>query len=107
MTEPTIDGRPIGEIIQTADGGAYEFIDKVSEAYIKRLKRFTCFVGYQPYDPGDPENGPRIEWGSIEEIDVNAQDDAEARIIGDLALQWHYEEGGTILAVEERVGWYM
>jgi hypothetical protein len=103
--EATIDGRPISEII-TMGQDAYEYIDKPSAAYVSRLKRFTAFVGYDPYDPGDGENGPRIHWRSIEEIDVNAQDETEARIIAELALMWHYDEGGHIAAVEERFGLY-
>ena len=97
--EPKIDGRPICEIIQTGKNG-YEYIDKASVAYMDRCKPWTAYIGYDPYDPGDPENGPRIEFRSIEEIDVWAQDEAEARIITELAMMWHYEPGGTIIVIQ-------
>jgi len=93
-----IDGRPICEIITLGQRG-YEYIDKPSVAYMDRCKPWTAFVGYDPYDPGDPENGPRIEFHSIEEIDVWAQDEAEARILTELALAWHYEPDGHIITI--------
>lgn len=97
--EPTIDGRPICEVITLGQRG-YEYIDKASVAYMDRCRPWTAYVGYDPYDPGDPENGPRIEYHSIEEIDIWAQDVAEAQIITELALKWHYNEGGTIITIQ-------
>lgn len=98
-----IDGIDLDEIITMTDG-VYHRRERTSASETR--KRFTCYVGYGPYDPGDGENGPRIEWVSIEEIDVDAIDATDARVVGDLALLKDYEPDGQIFQVSERHGLY-
>lgn len=83
------------------NSGAYQRVEKG----LRPLKRFTAFVRYVY---GAPEIGhPDEEWSSIEEIDVNAEDESDAWIVAGQALVNDYEPGGHIVRVEERIGWYM
>ena len=78
------------------NSGAYQRVEKG----LRPLKRFTAFVRFTYND------GPEI-WSSIEEIDVNAEDNSDAWIVAGQALVNDYEDGGRIVKVEERFGWYM
>lgn len=72
------------------DSGAYRFT-------VERdgLRRYTAFVRF-----GEDEY-------AIEEIDVDARSEGEARDVARRALDADYEEGGVIFRVEERFGWYL
>ena len=109
--ETTVDGVPICEIIElgvskeVSKEPAYQRIDRISTS--ERRKCYTVFVGFgEPQTSYDSQGIETIEWMSIEEIDVNAIDDTEAFIIASLALQWHYEPGGQMIAATERWGMY-
>lgn len=111
QSEPTIDGVPICEIIElgiskeVSNEPAYQRIERTSLVEVR--KRFTVFVGFgEPTRTYDSQGIETIEWPSIEEIDVNAVDDTEAFILAELALAWHYEPGGKIIAATERWGMY-
>jgi hypothetical protein len=81
MTD-TIDGTPIEEVIRIGEGGAYERIGILPE----KRERYVLYCSYD---------------GEVcEEIDVNATDAADARIIGSLAILWHYDEGVKIASVK-------
>jgi hypothetical protein len=99
MPEPTIDGTPIDEIIGTNSDGCYYRLGTGKVTTKDGLKRFTIFVEYRYGDSYDQM--------SLEEIDVDAIDETDARIIGELAIQRDYEDGGKIKLVEERIGWYL
>lgn len=95
-----VDGVDLDDLIDIKDG-VYHRRERTS--LNERRKRFTCFAGWGPHDPGDVENGPRIEWACIEEIDVDAVDETDARVICDLVLIRDYEPDGHIFHVEERI----
>lgn len=76
-------------------------------------KRFTVYA-YFPFDKAalalDDDalmTDARAGGGSVEEVDVNALNETEARTIAQEALKQDYVGGSRILACEERVGWYM
>lgn len=78
-------------------------VDRASGAYrfgVERdeLRRFTAFVRFD-FDEGDEY--------AIEEIDVDARDENEARDVARRALDVDYEPDGVIVRVEERFGWYL
>jgi hypothetical protein len=96
-----VDGVEIDDIIAMTDG-VYHRRERVSPN--ERRERYTCFVQYC-YDPGDPENGPAL-YMYVEEIDVDAIDSTDARIIATLALERDYEPGGKIIeTVQRQRGW--
>ena len=76
--------------------GAYQRVEKG----LRPLKRFTAFVRFTYEDRAET-------WSSIEEIDVNAEDESDAWIIAGQALVNDYEDGGQIVRCEERFGWYL
>jgi len=109
--EPKIDGIPICEIIEIGTspeindpGGCYQRIGRISTS--ERRKRFTIFVGFGTPTVTIEHGVETFDWPGIEEIDVNAVDDTDAFIIAELALHWHYEPGGKIIAATERWGMY-
>lgn len=89
MAEKTIDGTPIDDIIMIGDMGCYRRIE-VSNP--DKLERYTVYVKYA-YGRDDYE---------IEEIDVDAHDMTDARIVAELALLRDYEPGGKIHRVIHR-----
>jgi len=65
---------------------------------------FTVFVFY-PFDPAAAAldvDGLEAVDGSLEEIDVLARNENDAEAIAREALAQDYQDGGTIVAVEER-----
>jgi hypothetical protein len=87
-TEPTVDGVPIKDIIKLEEW-AYCRAEATSESELKARKSYTCFVMFQ-------QDG-------VEEIDVMATDESDARIICGLAQRLHYEPGGQIVEVRENI----
>lgn len=92
--------------LTTTEEGVYEREDQWSR---KAPSRFTVFVLF-PFDPAaaalDVDALGTVD-GSVEEIDVNASDQDDARAIATAALEKDYEPGGRIVNVEERIGWYL
>ena len=82
--------------------GAYERVEKG----LRPLRRYTVFVRFT-YEDDESTDGSIERWSSIEEIDVNAEDESDAWIIAGQALVDDYEEGGHIVRAEERIGWYL
>jgi hypothetical protein len=69
-------------------------------------RRFTAYVGYYPLAAGE-EGGPGFE--SIEEIDLDAAPGAgpaDRRRATEAILREGYEDGWTIVRIDERVGLY-
>jgi len=82
---------------QANDGsGAYQ-----CETVHKRSKRYTADVKYVWDDAIGPDDY------TIEEIDVNAVSEEQARRITEAALAKDYEPGGKIVRIQERFGWYL
>jgi hypothetical protein len=78
-------------------------IDRESGAFrfsveTEGLRRYTAYVRYT--------YGAEGEY-SIEEIDVDARNEGDARDVARRALESQYEDGGVIVACEERFGWYL
>lgn len=83
MGEPRIDGNPIGDIINVHfPSGAYRRIGVAED----KLERFVVDVLFY----GD----------TMEELDIDATDSTDARIIAELALMLHYEAGGEIKSIQ-------
>lgn len=88
----------------------------LSPAATPRVYRYTAYVVYW-IDPeahalnslGAADVAAALRRGDafVEEIDVDAATDLHAREIAALALARDYEPGGRIVAVEERIGWYL
>jgi len=91
---PKIDGVPIDQIIKIGEEGRYMRAEAVSERELKARRPWTAFVGFDK----DPEDG---RYMAIEEIDIMATDETDARTITELALTWHYDSGGTIINLNE------
>jgi hypothetical protein len=89
-----IDGTPIDDIIERT-WGAYCRREQCSPG--RMHNRYTAYIKFV-YPEGDY---------SIEEIDVDAVDATDARVIASLAMLRDYMEGGEIIKVEERFGLYM
>jgi hypothetical protein len=96
VTEPTVDGVPISDIIKIEDNH-YCRAEATSVHEFASRKSYTVFVKYV-HDPDDAREGY-----SIEEIDVKATDRVDARIIAELALTWHYQSGGEIVEMRENI----
>jgi len=87
---PDIDGVPIDQIIKMGDlefGGCYMRAEATSEREFKSRRKFTAFVFFQS--------------GGLEELDIMATDETDARIIAALALQWHYEPNWIISDIKQ------
>jgi len=93
---------PESDVIKLIEGGLYARIETCSPQEAKNRKTWTCFVGYDPHE-GAVIDGEQQHWGCIEEIDVSAVDETEARIICEEALRCHYEPGGQIIQVRENI----
>ena len=83
------------ELARDSSSGAYRRAERSSN-YPERY--YTAFI--------------RFDWGegnddyAVEEIDVLARDDSDARVIASAAMQQDYEPGGRIRQVIEREkGW--
>lgn len=74
--------------------GIYRLVGE--HAAWETLRRYTAFVRYSVYG-----------LDSIEEIDVDAGSEDEARRVAEAALARDYEPGGSIAGLEERFGWYL
>lgn len=81
-----------GNLVIDRKSGAYRF-----SVETEGLRRYTAFVRYGPADADY----------AIEEIDVDARTEGDAREVAEAARDLHYEDGGVIVAVEERFGWYL
>lgn len=80
--EATIDGTPIADIIGTAlESGAYRRLGVNPDT----LERYVAYVTFNDHGLDD-----------IEELDIDATDPTDARIIAELALLWHYDPNGKI-----------
>ena len=84
------------ELQRVAQSGAYARAERSSDY---PLRRYTAFIRYN-WGDGDDNS-------SIEEIDIDARDDTDARVIASAALAQDYEPGGRIIRVDERIGWYL
>ncbi len=97
--------------VRTADdaSGAYERVERSRRWSASKLRRFTVYAFFAD----DPASGAldvdALDGvpGAIEEIDVNATDEDDAREIAAAALARDYDPGGRILGAEERFGWYL
>jgi hypothetical protein len=89
VTEPTVDGVAVSNIIKLDQNGHYCRAEAASPRELKARKSFTLFVGFD----GEAD----------EEIDVMATDKSDASIIGDLAILWHYDKGVKIVGVRENI----
>lgn len=83
-------------LVIDSTSGAYRFGVEKTE-----LRRFTVFVKFTI--DADESDG----FVEIEEIDVDATDEIQARDVAGRALEADYESGGSIYRVEERFGWYL
>jgi hypothetical protein len=83
--------------------GVYRYASP-DEPATRPLLRFTAFAKWSPagldVDADDPSS-------TIEEIDVDARDYAEAWEIARAALLRDFEPDGAIAVVEERLGLYL
>lgn len=78
-------------LVIDSSSGAYRF-----SVETEGLRRYTAWVKFS-IDGFD----------EIEEIDVDARDEGEARDVASRAIESDYEDGGVIQRVEERFGWYL
>ena len=96
--------------------GAYCRAEAVSERERDSRKRYTVFAFF-PEDKAalalDDDallalaQGAGDEYvGTIEEVDVDASDSSDARIIAEVALRLYYQDGWRVIHVEERFGLY-
>ena len=100
--DDNIDGVAIDDII-TIDNNAWRRVGESEMA----LNRYTVYIAF-PIGGANELDDDALHRGNceVEEIDVDARDETDARIIADLVRIRDYVDGGRIVHVEERFGLY-